>query len=250
MICEYFPYFFFLITNNKSAKKQQRKTIKNYKHTWTYFLVTQSIHTTFSCSSASLRHPHRAQSPASASTLIVCEQNNSPGFGNGLPLILIRETLNKIYPQILQCDLDSWGWNDPGAERTVCVDTYEHLYTTQPCGCKRSGGWWTVLDQYRTHPHNSFTLSCCLSLSGCRSLDSSCLSFAICSWLYFYLSVFFHFFFKANLSPSFFLALYSSLALLSSVNHSHAWLVFGLIWKQDISLLLMGHRGLITTCHH
>lgn len=43
-----------------------------------------------------------AQSLASASPLIVWEQNNSPGFGNGLPLILIRETLNKIYPQILQ----------------------------------------------------------------------------------------------------------------------------------------------------
>ncbi len=66
----------------------------------------------------SLRYTHTAylsvaQSPASASPLIVWEQNNSPGFGNGLPLILIRETLNKIYPQILHYDWDWSGSNDP-----------------------------------------------------------------------------------------------------------------------------------------
>lgn len=61
-----------------------------------------------------------AQSLASPSQLIVWEQNNSPGFGNGLPLILIRETLNKIYSQVLQCDSEWWGSNDPRVGPCVC----------------------------------------------------------------------------------------------------------------------------------
>lgn len=105
----------------------------------------------------------------------------------------------------------------------------------------------SVRSIHNSSPQLSFTLSCCLSLSSCRSLDSSCLSFTIYSWLTFYLSIFSHFFI-ANLALFFYPSLHSCASILCY--YSHAWLVSGLIWKQGISLLLMGHRGLITTCHH
>ncbi len=178
------------------------------------------------------------------------EQNNSPGFGNGLPLILIRETLNKIYPQILQCDWDWFGSNDPGAGATG--KRMERIYICTSvcvCVCVAELGVESVRSIHNSSPQLCFTLSRCLSLSSCRSLDSSCLSFTICPQLYFYLSLFSHFF---SLLISLSLFLYPSLLSCSSIlcYYSHAWLVSGLIWKQGISLLLMGHRDLITTCHH
>lgn len=59
-------------------------------------------------------------------------------------------------------------------------------------------------------------------------------------------------FFSLLISLSLSVSLCPSLLSCSSIlcYYSHAWLVSGLIWKQGISLLLMGHRDLITTCHH
>lgn len=100
------------------------------------------------------------------------EQNNSPGFGNGLPLILIRETLNKIYPQIPHCDWDCFGSNDPGAGARPKRKKRIYIYV-------RVCLWgWRVLDQYTSHPPPTLIHSLSLFIStSCRSLDSSCLSF-------------------------------------------------------------------------
>lgn len=183
------------------------------------------------------------------------KQNNSTGFGNGFPLILIRETLNKIYPQILQCDWDWFGSNDPGAGargkrmermyilvfmyKCVCMCVFVYV-------CSRIGGGECWINTHFIPPNSDSlpfavylylavalsTLPVCL-LQSVHDSNSTCLSSPI-----FFLCLF--------------LSLFHSLISCSSIHcyYSHAWLVSGLIWKQGISLLLMGHRDLITTCHY